>query len=987
MLRDAELTDIQFVDPDIGFAVGERGVIWRSDDGGRSWKLQNSGVNCRLEAVHFVDAKAGWAVGGYAHPHTRKTTGVVLQTVDGGVSWRKMPKGMTPALRDVKFLNARNGWAVGAGSSLAPGGLFHTRDGGFSWAPTPGRMKHSWLTADFVHFDQGYAANSSGGLASVSRSHAISEPTPNLGLRSIRDLCVAGETVWAVGDGELILQRTTSGWQSPASHPPTLGGVDYRAVACVENNIWAVGSPGSVIIHSPDGGRTWRTLKTGITTPLNSIHFFDKNHGWAAGALGVILITRDGGEHWTLRKSGGERAAMLACFADATAKDIPWELIAKYSADGGYLTQITLPFRASYEDDNSHEIEASALAQNAFMKAGATDVETQWRFPIPDRRIRFPSSILTTHWSGGSAGLEENLVRSIRMWRPAIVLSDPPHTEDSSRVLLHDSLQKAVKLAADASAYPHHFKLQGLEPWRIKKVYSISSEHLEAHEVVLAASLAPRLRVTYGEFVSEPRALMQRKIGPAPKQVSVRLLQSFVGSAAGQGSIFSGAISSNDQSARRPRSSHQSQNSLAQLRMAQQRRNWKQIIGQGALSSTLLSQFQELTTDMPADDAVAMTRHMAERFLSQGEPSLAAEAHAILVERYPEHPFAESSSLWLLHFLTSAEGAHQRELARRLVSKKQNNSVRPATFMVPDISGAEPPSDVLPADYRFEERSSEEQRGAAPILQDNRARLEKALQLGELIRRSNPNLHADPRVRLPLAAAERQLQLGTPITSLNDLSKGDARNLWIHRAKLENQLLQPSSAQLQSLVESLPATKKPYLDGVLDDPCWEGAPTLNLRSNHSQAEIRIRHDETHLFIAIQATKHEAALYERSRTIRQRDANLEDQDRLILQLDIDRDYTSAYSLAFDHRGWVQDDCSLSPKWNPKMSVAANNDEKTWQVEVAIPWNELCSQPPQGELWAISATRVIPQAEILNWLLPASSNEPGFGLLRFSEKLNR
>ena len=49
MLEDAELNDVFFVDPDRGWAIGDRGVIWSTEDGGRHWSLADSPVNCRLE--------------------------------------------------------------------------------------------------------------------------------------------------------------------------------------------------------------------------------------------------------------------------------------------------------------------------------------------------------------------------------------------------------------------------------------------------------------------------------------------------------------------------------------------------------------------------------------------------------------------------------------------------------------------------------------------------------------------------------------------------------------------------------------------------------------------------------------------------------------------------------------------------------------------------------------------------------------------------
>ena len=64
MRADARLADVSFVDPLNGWAVGDRGAIWHTDDGGRSWQLQQSGVSCPLESVFFIDAETGWAAGG-----------------------------------------------------------------------------------------------------------------------------------------------------------------------------------------------------------------------------------------------------------------------------------------------------------------------------------------------------------------------------------------------------------------------------------------------------------------------------------------------------------------------------------------------------------------------------------------------------------------------------------------------------------------------------------------------------------------------------------------------------------------------------------------------------------------------------------------------------------------------------------------------------------------------------------------------------------
>lgn len=59
-------------------AVGERGIIVLSEDGGRHWHQAGTPTSVTLTTVRFADALHGWAVG---------HGGMVLSTEDGGKSW------------------------------------------------------------------------------------------------------------------------------------------------------------------------------------------------------------------------------------------------------------------------------------------------------------------------------------------------------------------------------------------------------------------------------------------------------------------------------------------------------------------------------------------------------------------------------------------------------------------------------------------------------------------------------------------------------------------------------------------------------------------------------------------------------------------------------------------------------------------------------------------------------------------------------------
>lgn len=105
-------------------AVGERGVIMISDDGGNSWKGQRAPTTRTLTAVVFSDEKNGVAVG---------HGGTIVRTTDGGTTWQAVK---VPETGPDSMLGAV---ALGSGRILAYGsfGLFmESTDNGATWQRT-----------------------------------------------------------------------------------------------------------------------------------------------------------------------------------------------------------------------------------------------------------------------------------------------------------------------------------------------------------------------------------------------------------------------------------------------------------------------------------------------------------------------------------------------------------------------------------------------------------------------------------------------------------------------------------------------------------------------------------------------------------------------------------------------------------------------------------------------------------------------------------
>jgi photosystem II stability/assembly factor-like uncharacterized protein len=69
-----------------------------------------------------------------------------------------------------------------------------------------------------------------------------------------------------------------------------------------ETDGWACGRYGT-ILHTSDGGTTWRPQASGTKFTLSGICFVDTKNGWAVGNKGTIVHTSDGGETWEKQES------------------------------------------------------------------------------------------------------------------------------------------------------------------------------------------------------------------------------------------------------------------------------------------------------------------------------------------------------------------------------------------------------------------------------------------------------------------------------------------------------------------------------------------------------------------------------------------------------------------------------------------------------------------------------------------------------------
>lgn len=995
-MEDAELADVCFVDAQRGWAVGDRGVIWHTADGGRRWQLQPSGVDCRLESIDFLDAENGWVAGTTYTPRLHATRGVVLTTHDGGRTWTPDRTVALPGLKHIKFFSGAQGWVIGEGSALFPSGVFATDNGGRTWTPLAGATDAGWLAGDFVDPVSGALAGRRGSLATVRRRGLEESRTPALGLRGLRRLkLVAPLAGWLVGDGGLVLNTSDLGrtWQLPPGELPEglAEQFDWRALDVRGDQAWIAGSPGTRVLHTPDAGHTWQSFATGQNLPLTNLTFVDPQHGWAVGALGTILATGDGGRTWQRQRGGGTRAALIGFFGQP--RNVPLELFARLSGNEGYLGVVQCLTRQDLDTGPAGLATLPERGHAAMVAVGASGAETAWCFPLRQEGLALSAEQIIEGWNRvhdgrGLPQLEAHLVRQIRCWRPEVVVAAGASGDDPLANLLNQFVLRAVEQAADGTRFAEQTTLAGLAPWKVNKVYGCLPPGQLGTTNVTTSQLAPRL----GRSLSDQAALAHDLIDSAdfapPTAQGFRLLIDHVPQGAGTQDFFSGIALSPGGEARRTLDSSPAQNIDALRRIAQRHRNVQTIVASSEQSSVdsvkLLAQIGDVARGL--DDATAgdVLFELAASYRRTGRWELAAEILEQLPDRYPAHRLTPAALVWLVQYYASGEAAWR---ARRAPpwGVDRAPSRPPSPEQTRTLGQVLPGSDRPEAHVHVARAESLAIDGTAEV--DRPAR---AAHFSKLLERMDTALHVEPRVQFPLAAAHRSQGLTQQAERYYlGLARSRSLDAWTACAAGEQWLNEPKGLPQKGLVRAPRADARPQLDGQLNDPIWQRARPMTLSSPQRDdsdwpAVAMLAYDDEFLYLAIECRRAEGCKYEPTEGARPRDANLVRRDRVDLFLDIDRDWTTCYRLSVDHRGWTADSCWGDSTWNPRWFVAADQSDDSWRIEAAIPLAELAPHKPVAhDAWVLGVQRTVPGVGFQSWTTPASTAvmPEGFGYLIF------
>ena len=1035
---DAPLRGIQFVDENEGWAVGDDGLILHSIDAGKTWERQHTGTRASLRAVHFLTPYSGWVVG-RVELAGGGSSGVVLSTTDGGLKWKIVNSNSVPGLNVVKFFDERTGMAAGDGGDSHPAGLFHTIDGGRTWRAVAGPRNPSWLAGDFSDAETGVVAGAWNRVAPIREGSLGVADVDSLGGRNIRALKLDGERAVAVGQGGLVMvSQNTAGvrWGFPDLKLPQelRASLDFHAVAVRGSHVWAVGRPGTVVFHSADHGLTWEMQKTGQSLPLNAIHFHDEKTGWAAGELGGILATTDGGKTWTVHRQGGMRAAMM--FVHARAGKTPWATVSALGGEEGYFATsfaMTCADPATLAKKYDTDAERLAAAMKAADPARATDAERLsygmrqcgglsgeigWQFPLAGFQENADARSIIDSWDKrlgekSAMAMLRQMVLAFRIWKPEVIVTDAG-ADDELEKMVNAVARKAFDIAADESAFPEQLKELGLEKWAPKKLFVVSAKVDPAATKVDVASPMPRIAGTARDHSLSSVRLWGESSLDADAE-GYRLVATRLKDGEGMNRLFEGVTLAPGGIARRPQPvlTEQEENYRASLKKAhEKKRNVEMMIrgtaGPLGTPEQGLSQLAEAIRDLPANDAGQALFTAATGYVNTGKWPMAREAYLMLIEKYPGHPLALDAARWMVKYQSSTEARRREELSQYIESTDVEFKLKNK----PDINDFLPESkrkgkkpqetEIVQSTYRDTIDGVVNARGWYSGALDMETRL---AGFGEIYSRDVPlNLcYASARRQLgkPEESQRWLMKYVTDTTSpLNAGATAKGSDPWRDCVLLESWLLNRARSPQppKPVTVSKLTAKRPYLDGKLDDACWTSAlPMLmattagehgaefgdrapnnkgrTLAENETSLKNTTRalfsHDDEFLYVAV-VCKHPEGMKKAKVEGRTRDMELRQHDRVSIMIDLDRDYQTYYQLQIDQRGAVADDCWGDKTWNPRWFVAVNAEETGWTAEIAIPLSELTGEAmTPGKLWAVNVVRTVPGKGVQAWSGPAGA----------------
>jgi len=286
------LYNVDFIDSQNGIAIGQDGLIVKTNDGGKTWRqieLILPLEDWRPSLPHIFSLSRGsdpqklWAAG---------PGGTIIYSQDGGEKWEDFSLHRDVTLNGIAFASDTHGWVVGEF-----GTILHTTDGGRTWQ----EQKNVLNLPKYTRPD-------------LSEEDAIKQRVPQLYLEDLFLISVAflNEREGYITGESGILLTTTDGGETWTNVPSGSFNILLSVVpARAHHAAVATGVLGTMAVFDGEKWNNLPEIREHVLTWLRDVSFAkNSSFGLACGGKGSILISHDGGKTWNqLAKEKLEQAA------------------------------------------------------------------------------------------------------------------------------------------------------------------------------------------------------------------------------------------------------------------------------------------------------------------------------------------------------------------------------------------------------------------------------------------------------------------------------------------------------------------------------------------------------------------------------------------------------------------------------------------------------------------------------------------------------
>lgn len=1011
-VADGTLRDCHLLSLDRAVAVGDRGLILLTSNGGRTWSAQTSRSNSTLHAVDFFNEKIGVAVGGSIDPVTHRSKATILSTDDGGVTWKSVESDLS-RLTGVRMTGPSSMLAWGDWSLPYQSAGFESSDSGRTWRSLPVPSGHlqsftcnkvprssvlNTLPPQMIAIDRlGRCFHSFDRMTFQPSTLAIS-PYQTIHFSE----CIDG--VWWIGGSSGHLYRSDDGlrWEQVfvPGNPRDYELIDFHAIASSGDSIWIVGNPGTVVWRSHDRGANWTVLPSGQGSTLRSIYALDPSVVIACGDGGSVTISRNGGEAWMVSHQSTTKSAVLNLAS--TVDSVAWDLLAHVQHESRRGASTIVVHDQRIEERSSHLPEPAARVFEAANHLGLRSIEAWRAYPVSSQESIPRKSDLNYYQSTGSltappeSSLVRRLVQVIRREQPEVVVTECPYTGNSIQTRLSEAVDLAVAwsgrrgwgLFSEASSIPN-------EPWSVERTMQRGTRS--------GGMPFPR-----SMFLKNAGAVLGEFVTPVQNMVHDDPSRNYRD---GHERIFYKALDSRKSAPRDP---------LDGLPL---RAGSKLLEPPASISSSSMVRktalWYEYGEFVPPSNPNPLIRNRPweERLMEAMKGIETANQSPVLLEiaiknRQLGHWNHWTSALELLLSVdnrSSYAEAAMRELMRfhgsmevqqvvlKRIQQMESRDEGPGVATASAFSNSSPfaRSNEVPA---VQQASFSHAPRRIPIavasgypefyrlLSDfpsDWSLLRRTPEWGWLIA---------SRYR---ALKERQMISGastsgfsydafwpTPNASLLAWrSVRTQEDLLLRSIQAQNGIGSPASLLMMDVT-----TARPFLDGDKETAVWSERPQLKLQDPWSEqpgeTELSLSQDDEFIYVFCRVLSSTSETKASNPAERRHDSVKSDQEQVRLRFDLDRDYATWFEFVWNRQGETSDRCNDLSQWNPNWYIAVKEGGDGWTAELAIPKSELIadsSNPNAGvaldsasRIWALNAIHVIP-GHATRTIAPAVSDQ--------------